>query len=227
MACIHLLHVLLLGLLLAFADPKYIFIPQRRSRNTARSFCRLNYTDLAPVQSTVNQQQLHSLLSTATFHNSIRIGLERDGQGGWKWAGGSEATTFFWDEGQPDDDNEQYVLTLAALNPFFCFRATVVGQRRSWEGALEHCRGQHRDLASVSSPTEAELIRTEARLLWIGLRFLVGRWLWTDGRPLSYWGGDEAPKCPHFNMACGALWVNSGAKWEARDCEEQLCSVCY
>lgn len=48
MACIHLLHVLLLGLLLAFADPKYIFIPQRLSRNTAHSFCRLNYTDLAP-----------------------------------------------------------------------------------------------------------------------------------------------------------------------------------
>lgn len=125
-------------------------------------------------------------MNTATFHDSIWIGLERDGQGGYRWAGVSQATTFFRDEGQLDDNNEQYVLTKtlrwhdvggALLNRFFCFCATVVGQRRSWEEALWHCRGQHRDLASISSPTEAELIRTEARrhageLLWIGLHFL-------------------------------------------------------
>lgn len=243
MACIHLLYVLLLGLLLGSAptDPKYIFITQRLSRNAARNVCRLYYTDLAPVQSADDQRQLRSLLGAAAFNDFIWIGLERDGRGGWRWAGGGEVTTFFWDEGQPDNNNEQYGMTKASrwhdtggdlLQPFFCFHATVVGQLHTWEGALEHCRGQHRDLASVSSPTEAELIRAEAsrhaeEWLWIGLRFLAGRWLWTDGRPLSYWGGDSAPQCPRSKMACGALWVRSGATWEARDCEEQLRSVCY
>lgn len=243
MACVHLLYVLLLGLLLssAPADAKYVFVTRRLTRNAARSFCRLHHTDLAPVQSADDQLQLRSLSGPTAFYDYIWIGLERDGRGGWRWAGGSEVKTFFWDEDQPDDNNEWYGLTRASRwhdaggampQPFFCFRATVVAQRRSWEGALEHCRGHHRDLASVSSPTEAELVRAEARrhageLLWIGLRFLAGRWLWTDGRPLRDWEGDSAAQCPRSKMACGALRVNGGETWEARDCEEQLCSVCY
>lgn len=247
MACIHLLHLLLHMLLLHLlllsvpADGKYVFVTHHLTRNAARTYCRLNHIDLAPVQSDNDQRHLRSLLADGDFNDYIWIGLERDGHGGWRWAGGREVTTFFWDKGEPGNNNEQYGLTKKSrwhdagngmLKPFFCFHATVVSQRQSWEEALDYCRERHRDLASVSSATEAELIGTEAgrhsgEPFWIGLRFLAGHWLWTDGQPLSYWAGDGAPQCPQSKMMCGALRVNSGKTWEARDCEEQLQSVCY
>lgn len=243
MACIELLPLLLLHLLLLSvpANGKYVLIKRHLNRNEARTHCRQNHIDLAPIQSNNDQQQLSSLLDTDDLSDYIWIGLERNSHGKWRWAGGGEVTTFFWDRGQPDDNNEQYGLTKNLLwhdgpggsqHHFLCFHATVVSQRRSWEEALEHCREHHRDLASVSSPTEAELIGTNAtqhseELYWIGLRFLAGHWLWTDGQPLSYWGGDVGPQCPQQNKVCGALRVNGGETLEARDCEERLHSVCY
>lgn len=246
MACIHLLHLLLHMLLLhqlllsVPADGKYVFITRHLSRNAARNYCRHHHIDLAPVQSDNDQQQLRSLLDTDDFNDYIWIGLERDSLNRWRWAGGGEVTTFFWDRGQPNNVKEQYGLTRksqwhdaggAMRKPFFCFHATVVSQRHTWEEALEYCRERHRDLASVSSATEAKLIGTEARqhsgeLFWIGLRFLARHWLWTDGQPLSNWGGGGS-QCPHSKMVCGALRVDGGETWEARDCEEQLQSVCY
>lgn len=247
MACIHLLHLLLHMLLLHLlllsvpAESKYVFITRHMTRNFARSYCRQHHIDLAPVQSDNDQQQLRSLLDKDDFNDYIWIGLERDNLGGWRWSGGGEVTTFFWDDDQPNNANEQYGVTRKSrwhdtgaglLKPFFCFHATVVSQRQSWEEALEHCRENHRDLASVSSATEAELIATEARRhsrepFWIGLRFLAGQWLWTDGQPLSYWGGGGSSQCPRSKMVCGALQVDSGVTWEARDCEEQLQSICF
>lgn len=243
MACIRRHHLLLLHLLLISVpgDGKYVFIRHDRNRNEARSYCRRHHIDLAPVQSNNDQRQLRSLLSNDDFNDYIWIGLERDDHGGWRWAGGREVTTFFWDRGQPNDDDEEYGLTKesrwhdaggAMKKPFFCFHATVVPQQHSWEEALDYCREHYRDLASVSSATEAELIGTEVgrhsgELFWIGLRFLAGHWLWTDGQPLSYWGEDGGSQCPHSKIVCGALRVNGGKTWEARDCEEQLQSVCY
>lgn len=242
MACIHLLHLLLLHLLLLSvpANGKYVLIKHHLTRNNARIYCRVYHTDLAPVQSDYDQHQLSSLLDTDYLNDYIWIGLERNGHGKWRWAGGGEVTTFFWDRGQPDNNNEQYGLTKKsrwhdAVNtdrhPFLCFHAIVVSQRHSWEEALEYCREHHQDLASVSSPTEAELIGAKASWqreepFWIGLRFLAGQWLWTDGQPLSYWGGDGGPQCPQHKM-CGALQVNGGETLEARDCEERLQFVCY
>lgn len=247
MACIQLLHLMLHMLLLHLmllsvpTGGKYVFITDRRSRNGARNYCRRHYIDLAPVQSDNDQRQLRSLLDTDKFNDYIWIGLERDDHEGWRWAGGGEVTTFYWDQGQPNDANEPYGLTKMSLwhdaggamqQPFFCFHATVVSQQHSWEEALEYCREHHRDLASVSSATEAKLIGKKARqqsgeLFWIGLRFLAGHWVWTDGQPLTYWGIDGESQCPHSKMVCGALRVNGGETWEARDCEEQLQSVCY
>lgn len=248
MACIHYLHLLLHTLLIHLlhlsipANGKYVLIKHHLNRNNASIYCRSNHIDLAPVESDDDQHQLSSLFDTDDLSDYIWIGLERDIQGTWRWAGGDKVTTFFWDDDQPNRSNEPYGLIRKNLlwhdaggnekHPFLCFHATVVSQQRNWEEALEYCREHHRDLASVSSPTEAKLIGAKASQhstepFWIGLRFLAGHWLWIDEQPLRHWGSDGGPQCPQQKKVCGALRVNGGETFEARDCEEQLQSVCY
>lgn len=178
---------------------KYVFISNLMSWHDAQVYCRSNHTDLAPVSNAEDMDKLQSL---------FWIGLERDqaNRSRWRWSGGGEVTTFFWDSSQPDHTRIR----------FLCFSAVVVRERKTWEEALEHCRERQRNLTSVTSKTEMELIRKEAGedvSVWIALRFFTGRWLWVDGRPLTYeaWGGGGAPVCPAFNMDCVSLRASGGA----------------
>ncbi|XP_037327199.1 dromaiocalcin-1-like [Pungitius pungitius] len=107
---------------------------------------------------------------------------------------------------------------------FYSINISVVVEEKSWEEALEHCRGINSDLSSLHSDTDNMAAPITDRA-WIGLRFLGDRWLWVNGDPLEYqaWsdGGDQ--QCPMQNR-CGAL--NKGGLWENRDCEERLNFIC-
>uniref|UniRef100_A0A3P9CAQ6 C-type lectin domain-containing protein n=1 Tax=Maylandia zebra TaxID=106582 RepID=A0A3P9CAQ6_9CICH len=121
--------------------------------------------------------------------------------------------------------------------PFFCYRAIVVKQEKTWEEALEYCRKHHEDLASVASETEMLLIQKELskhntkEVVWIGLRFLSEDWLWVDREMMDYeaWSQGGKPLCPSTKTKCGALQVTRGTKgvWEAHNCEEKLQFICY
>lgn len=247
--------VLLLLSSLATAS-KYVFIDDQMRWHDAQIYCRAQHIDLAPVSNAEDMAEIQSL--TSFFQDLFWIGLERDqaNRSRWKWSGGGEVTTFFWKSSQPENrPNENYGLIWRSKwydaqddmrLPFLCFSAVVVREGKTWEEAVEHCRERRRDLASVTSETEMKLIRKEAGedvstdRVWIGLRFFSGRWLWVDGRQLTYeaWGGGGAPVCPAFNMDCVSLRASGGVGtnatngnaeqgWEARDCEERLHFVCY
>lgn len=241
--------VLLLLSLSAIAS-KYVFINKLMSWQDAQTYCRFNHTDLAPVSNAKDMEEIKFLTSETEFW----IGLERDqaNRSRWKWSGGGEVTIFFWEKDQPDD-HEMYGMiknykwhdVTDGERGFLCFSAVVGRETKTWEEALEHCREHQCDLASVASEWEMELIRKEANKInatrvWIGLRFFAGRWLWVDGRPLTYeaWGRGGAPACPAFNMDCVSLRASGGAGsnatngnarqgWEAGDCEERHSFVCY
>lgn len=241
----------LLLLISSATASKYVFIDDRMWWRDAQIYCRAHHTDLAPVS---NAEDMAEIQSFTSFNQAFWIGLERDqaNRSKWNWSGGGEATTFFWDRSQPQNWlNENYGLILyykwhdamdLIKKQFLCFSALVVRERKTWEEALEHCRERQRDLASVASETEMKLIRKEVGKdvstdrLWIGLRFFSGRWLWVDGRRLTYeaWGGGGAPVCPAVNMDCVSLQASEGTGsgdarqgWEAGDCEEKLHFVCY
>lgn len=70
-----------------------------------------------------------------------------------RWRG----STFFWAEREPDNRvNENYgamrnykwhdTSATQFITTFFCSRAVVVRERKTWEDALEHCRERHRGL---------------------------------------------------------------------------------
>uniref|UniRef100_A0A8C6U4T3 C-type lectin domain-containing protein n=1 Tax=Neogobius melanostomus TaxID=47308 RepID=A0A8C6U4T3_9GOBI len=129
-----------------------------------------------------------------------------------------------------------------------CYKVHTVRKRKTWEEALEFCRENHQDLASVASDTEMMLMQRELQKqekttehVWVGLRFLAGEWFWVDGQPLEYeaWGPNEQTQCPR--MGCGALRVTGTCgdmcdsviqagnveEWNMVDCSERLHFLCY
>ncbi|XP_056611025.1 dromaiocalcin-1-like [Triplophysa dalaica] len=109
----------------------------------------------------------------------------------------------------------------------------LVHQSESWEGALEYCRHHHDDLASLSSNrsmTDAlsKITGDQTQYVWIGLRFLAGRWFWISGDDLIFkvWSSDEQLQCPAQNQRCAALDKNTQT-WTPRDCEEKLNFLCF
>lgn len=202
---------------------KYVYIEQRNSWFEALAYCQRYHTDLAPVR---YKSEINHLMELANYSTDYKwIGLIRNltDADKWKWSGGAEVSTFFWETGQPNKHSSEdrgliknYSWHDAAphyeLN-FFCYTVVVVRERKTWQEALEYCREHHRDLASVTSDTEMLLIQRELQeretteRVWTGLRFFPGGWLWVDGRGLSYeaWGEEGKPECPEVKRHCAAL----------------------
>uniref|UniRef100_A0A3B4H1T2 L-selectin-like n=1 Tax=Pundamilia nyererei TaxID=303518 RepID=A0A3B4H1T2_9CICH len=222
---------------------KYIYVDQKMDWLEAQSYCRQNYTDLAPVSTEKDQR-------SSNVNDFIWIGLVRNSSNRmqWLWSGGGVASTCFWKPGEPNDFNGNEDggcvwnkmwndENLQHQKTFFCYGAIVVKEKKTWEEALEYCREHHDDLASVASETEMLLIQKELSKhnttdhIWTGLRFLAGDWLWVDGQEMDYeaWGEEGKPSCPHAKIKCGALQVTGGNKavWDAHDCEEKLHFICY
>ncbi|CAI5638574.1 L-selectin-like [Oreochromis niloticus] len=238
--------LLLLSLSTSFC--KYVCINKEKTRDESLSYCRQNYTDLAPVSNKQDNDKLMELYPSV--HDGVWFGLERNisDKDKWLWSGGGAVTWTFWNTGQPNNRNNEnsgcinkngrwHDVYPGTTRPFFCYRAIVVKQEKTWEEALGYCRKHHEDLASVASETEMLLIQKElskhntTEVVWIGLRFLSEDWLWVDRQMMDYeaWSQGEKPLCPSTKMKCGALQVTRGTKgvWEAHNCEEKLHFICY
>lgn len=60
--------------------------------------------------------------------------------------------------------------------------------------------------------------------VWTGLRFLAGRWFWSDRAAVS---DGHLPQCPNVTQRCGALAKSGGGGLETLDCTEKLNFLCY
>uniref|UniRef100_A0AAX7U4X3 C-type lectin domain-containing protein n=1 Tax=Astatotilapia calliptera TaxID=8154 RepID=A0AAX7U4X3_ASTCA len=103
--------------------------------------------------------------------------------------------------------------------PFFCYSASVVTEKKTWEEALEYCREHNDDLASVGSETE---IVNDG--VWFGLERNHSdkdKWLWSGGGALTwiFWNTDQPDNRNNENRTKGV--------WEAHNCEEKLQFICY
>lgn len=206
---------------------KYIYIEKTVTWHEAQYYCREFHTDLAPISGNYDRQSIQKLTTALDY---FWIGLERNttDRDKWMWSGGGEASNFYWGSWEPQDHSEKdHVMMHCSLwysvpgdwtMPFFCYSVHVVREKKTWEEALEYCREHHHDLASVTSETEMMLIQRELNKkdttehVWMGLRFLAGSWMWTDGRQLSYkaWDQQGQPSCPEIDLRCGALQVVGG-----------------
>ncbi|CAL8316569.1 unnamed protein product [Gadus morhua 'NCC'] len=122
------------------------------------------------------------------------------------------------------------------LRSFWMKRSTYnhlvfVEEKKTWEEALDHCRAlepdasKRRDLLSFHDEEELsyaqeEMTRLQTEEVWIGLRWLAGRWLWMDR---TAGGVITLPECPANGNHCG---TRSGGGQQARSCVEKRRFFC-
>ncbi|XP_008323241.1 lymphocyte antigen 75-like [Cynoglossus semilaevis] len=230
--------------LLSSAWTKYVSVSQRSSWPEAQTNCRQQYTDLAVISNVQDNEEV--LKIAAQLGGRAWIGINWNNTDSvWMWSGGGRVSTFFWGSDQPEYNNQIYGMIYGGSwhdsndnqeMRSICFHAIVVKEKKTWLEALEYCRGNHSDLASVASETELLLIQKEMKknavteAVWIGLHFFPEGWLWVDGRPLDYevWLHDNRPVCPQVFMECAALnTTENQLRTGAVDCEERLYFLCY
>ncbi|XP_077083950.1 putative C-type lectin domain family 20 member A [Siphateles boraxobius] len=223
----------------------HFFVNETKSWNDAQTHCRLHYDDL----STVRSKDLQKLSNNPLIkENDFWIGLERDSKhkDEWIWSEGGQATITFWEDGEPNHDNEKcgavdkntYKLFDRDCSKhlrFYCmtvFELILVQQESTWEEALQYCRQNHIDLAILSSEDimeEAQINSTAADTdyLWTGLRFIAGHWFWVNGEGLGYkvWSADGELQCPAMDQRCG-VYDRTQNVWKPADCERRLNFLC-
>ncbi|XP_056611710.1 L-selectin-like [Triplophysa dalaica] len=227
--------------LISCAIKKHYYIDEEKKWNEAQQYCRRNYHDLSTFTDEIEEQQF--LKEAVSQTSDAWVGLNKE-SGIWTWTTGEVATRISWDTNQPDKDDCVYLQNVSKKlhdrhrndqRTFFCmkiFEIVLVHQSESWEGALEYCRHHHDDLASLSSNrrmTDAlsKITGDQTQYVWIGLRFLAGRWFWIGGDDLIFkvWSSDGQLQCPAQNQRCAALDKNTQT-WTPRDCEEKLNFLC-
>uniref|UniRef100_A0A8B9REU7 C-type lectin domain-containing protein n=1 Tax=Astyanax mexicanus TaxID=7994 RepID=A0A8B9REU7_ASTMX len=207
---------------------RHYYINEKMTWPDAQEYCRYHYEDLSTIQN-LSELQLLSI-GTAVYS---WIGLHRNDENASEWncsLSGLDCVrvlirTTKWSATQ-----------CSTLSTFFCMKTLpeliLMQQRKTWAQALDYCRAQYTDLASLQLEEENALAlnvsqasRTE--FVWIGLRFLAGQWFWINGHYLGYqaWGTEKQFYCPAQNLRCGALETKS-AVWMPVNCEKEFNFIC-
>lgn len=221
-----LLFLSLLGLSVSVYR-NHFFVKKLVNWKDAQTYCREYHDDL----STINKEEAQMLSKNPEVNNDFFwIGPHRSPTSSekWIWSGGEDEKIDYWDTGQPDMNNQE----CGAVNkystklhnvlcwrkiPFYCmqvFEPILVRQNKTWDEALDYCRQNYNDLASLRSRTKmAEVINntmtSQTAYVWTGLRFMAGHWFWVSGHNLQYkaWSAEGELQCPAGNLRCGALKI--------------------
>ncbi|XP_067301518.1 C-type mannose receptor 2-like isoform X2 [Pseudorasbora parva] len=232
---------------------QYYFGNQNLNWTEAQKYCRDNYTDLATITNTQDQNEAELVMNGGP--NSVWIGL-RSTKDSWIWS--LSNLTFYtenefqyrnWEPGQPQGDGNcafmnnnghWHDITCTSTMPFICYNASSkefvpVQERKNWTEAQRYCRLYHTDLASVRNDTENEEIKdiiahnppSPNDGAWIGLRRL---WFWSDNSTsrFTHWQDGE----PNFEMLRDQVCTTIDTKyyqgrWTDEDCNLPYPFVCY
>ncbi|RXN15601.1 lymphocyte antigen 75-like protein [Labeo rohita] len=213
--------------------------------NDAQKYCREHYDDL----STTNKEEAEMLsIDTNSMYLYYWLGLYRssDNPEKWIWSGGESEPADYWDIDQPNYDYEccggirlsnskLHDVPCSETLPFYCmnvFALVLVHQNKTWDEALDYCRKEYTDLASLSSETTMEeginkITTSQTAYVWTGLRFMSGHWFWLSGDDLQYkaWPAEGEIQCPAEHLRCGALDIEEKV-WKPTDREERHNFLC-
>ncbi|XP_043103995.1 macrophage mannose receptor 1-like [Puntigrus tetrazona] len=222
---------------------RHFFVKDKMTWDSASKYCKTYFQDLSTFTDENEEQQF--LEDAAHQPSDAWVGLYRE-SGVWTWSGGVNATYINWDTSNEQPENgdcaflhkghkKLHDIDCDDKYSFFCMNISdfvLVLQNETWEEALEYCRKQYNDLASLSSlnmmdSASGKSTLAETEYVWTGLRFLAGDWFWVNGDDLDYtaWYQNEQPQCPAGDLRCGALDKKTKL-WTNRNCEEKLSFFC-
>ncbi|TRY88853.1 hypothetical protein DNTS_016936 [Danionella cerebrum] len=222
---------------------QHFFVDQKKSWNSAQSYCKAQYDDLSSFN---NESEQQTFVQDALSQTSNAwVGLSQKWMV-WRWSGEENATQIQWDASQPDGGEAEKCAFIHSGTKrihdekcseklaFFCMlRCVVEPGSVTWLTALDFCREHYNDLAILNSENRiniayGNLNQAESDYVWTGLRFLAGRWRWISGDDLDNAGWDvtEPSQCPAAHLQCGAVH-RLNKTWMPRDCDEQLSFICH
>lgn len=118
------------------------------------------------------------------------------------------------------------------LGQSYCYKAFGVSddsQRKSFSGAVSHCKSQGASLTSILNEEEQTfLLGLNGRVQWIGLDDGWGyrKFYWSDGQQLASGGTrwtEGEPNNENYQEHCVLL---EGTKWKDWNCEEEKRFTC-
>uniref|UniRef100_W5M6M5 C-type lectin domain-containing protein n=1 Tax=Lepisosteus oculatus TaxID=7918 RepID=W5M6M5_LEPOC len=208
----------------------------------ARQYCRQG--DDGDLATMLDQSQLQQLLVAAQGSSApqVWIGLYQD-QPRWQWSSGDEVTYYNWNRtyfcAKVNAEGTWEDAVCDDLNYFMCSTDssqgsrtyTLIKQSKTWAAARDHCRQQHTDLVTISSPRENQAVRKTARgsVFWIGL--FNQPWEWSDGGDSSFrlWAPGD-PDNQNRTELCvsvtGPSVIVSPSVWYDMNCLTALSFLC-
>ncbi|XP_039515230.1 L-selectin-like [Pimephales promelas] len=225
---------------------KHFFVNRFMTWKDAQKYCREYHDDLSTV--TKEEAQLLSN-NTGIIYEYFWIGLHMspNNREQWIWSGGEDENINNWDIGEPNlletekcgvvrrFNSKLHNALCSRTRPFYCmnvFELILVRQNKTWDEALDYCRQNYTDLASLRSQrimAEAinNTITSQTAYVWTGLRFMAGHWFWVSGDDLQYkaWSVEGELQCPARNLRCGALDRQNNV-WRPNNCEDKLNFLC-
>uniref|UniRef100_H3A8U5 C-type lectin domain-containing protein n=1 Tax=Latimeria chalumnae TaxID=7897 RepID=H3A8U5_LATCH len=227
---------------------EYHISSEERSWFEALEICRRDYTDLTSIHSPEQLQEIQSKIG----NNDVWIGLYRDE---WLWSNGKPALFQDWGQGEPNNggnnencaglwfdnnrDGKWINFPCSCSFPFLCYqdqsKYILVKENKTWIEALNYCRTNHTDLASIPNATAqteiAELAKTSSGGggVWIGLRRdrLLGFWFWMDDDESEFSNWGDGSKGDLFSDHCGMIDKEENFTWRFECCSTKLNFICY
>lgn len=220
---------------------EYKYFPMSMTWTDAQKYCKQNYRGLAVI---TTEEEVQRMLNTGGNLTLNWIGMYRSmvNPAIWLWEDGKQSTFFRWKIGEPNNlnGNENCVHTqpygwndrfCGEHFPFYCYRILVlVNEKKTWEEADSYCRMNYIGLVSLVSETQIQLFelesnQTQTDKVWIGLRFLNGKWLSVSTEPLGT-QPVSLPSCPVTPYRCGAHNTKTHIL-ENINCDDKLSFICY
>ena len=121
---------------------------------------------------------------------------------------------------------------LVSLDFFFLEpRFELITESKTWEDALNHCRDNNMDLASIvdeetQALAELEAMKANTPLVWLGLRYdcTLGSWFWVDGQRVEFsrWANCQPLQCD----VSGAMERHDEHDWWGKSDDEKFNFIC-
>ncbi|CAL8366508.1 unnamed protein product [Boreogadus saida] len=211
----------------------------KKQWGAANDYCKSHYGGNSTLANARNDLDL-PYFSEICGGSDVKcwVGLrDRGGNGVWRWENGQRNSLphTIWNGWSGYYANcgfihQDSLFDVYCGNTFWCLceHYLALEEEKTWEEALDHCRALGPDASDLLSfhdeeelsHVQEEMTRALTEEVWVGLRWLAGRWLWMDR---NAGGNITLPECPANGNHCGTL---SGGGQQARSCGEKRRFFC-
>ncbi|XP_028835070.1 uncharacterized protein LOC114789841 [Denticeps clupeoides] len=215
---------------------EHFLITTKMNWTDAQQHCRTFFTDLSTF---ANFTQLFNFTKYESSHNpKAWIGLYKDPASPvptWSDTVNIDLQKNSTIQECVSIDSTLYFENCSIARFFYCYENVrefiMVSEKKTWDDALDYCRVNYTDMASVLSEKELSVILMKSAgedNIWISLRFVYRYWLWLSGDALEYqvWGTDAEFQCPQQERYCGTVSVEDKA-WINKNCSQKYGFICY